>query len=481
MIDLTKYSKIISEANIIRQGGKVSQVIGLTIEATGLEASIGELCYIFPFLKPRSQGYDDITAGNSQSQTKENSTSFVTKLLDSVASLQPSEFLEYEGAIKAKVVGFRDEKTLLMPLEDVGGIRLGDMVVATDSPFSIEVGDALLGRVINALGEPLDGKGRLNGVEKRPIDAEPPPIVQRQRITNPVATGVRAIDGLITCGCGQRVGIFAGSGVGKSVLMGMIARNTSADVNVIALIGERRREVREFIEDDLTDEGLSRSVVVVASSDQPALMRIQGSMVATTIAEYFRDKGKNVMLIMDSVTRLAMAQREVGLAVGEPPTTRGYTPSVLALLPKLLERAGTTEHQGSITGFYTVLVEADDMNEPVADTMRSILDGHIVLSRDMAARNHYPAVDVLYSLSRLMQSIVTEEHRKAGFQMREVLATYSEAEDLINIGAYVEGSNPKIDYAIQQIDKVNEYLKQEQNDKSDFDESISTLIDIFNE
>jgi len=263
-------------------------------------------------------------------------------------------------------------------------------------------------------------------------------------------------------------------------LMGMIARNTQADVNVIALIGERSREVQQFIEDDLQNEGLERSVVVVATSDKPALMRIQGAFVATTIAEYFRDEGNDVILMMDSATRLAMAQREVGLAIGEPPTTRGYTPSVFALLPKLLERAGTTLHKGSITGLYNVLVEADDMNEPVADTMRSILDGHIVLSRELAARNHYPAIDVLHSLSRLMEHVTTEEHRNAALKMRKVLATYDKAEDLINIGAYVSGSDPKIDYAIEQIDKINEYLVQQREEKFNFDESISQLITLFN-
>ena len=383
-------------------------------------------------------------------------------------------------AVHAKIVGFRDKSTLLMPFSNVEGIRLGDMVVPTGSPFSIQVGDALLGRVINSLGEPMDGKGNLNCVEKRSVDAEPPPAIGRRTIIQPISTGVRAIDGLITCGRGQRVGIFSGSGVGKSVLMGMIARNTQANVNVIALIGERGREVQQFIKDDLQDEGLARSVVVVATSDQPALMRIQGAFVATTIAEYFRDEGKDVMLMMDSITRFAMAQREVGLSIGEPPTTRGYTPSVFALLPQLLERAGTTSHNGSITGLYTVLVEADDMNEPVADTMRSILDGHIVLSRDLAARNHYPAIDVLYSLSRLMLYVTTEEHQKAALKMREVLAIYNKAEDLINIGAYVSGSNPKTDYAIEQIDKVNEYLIQERGEKCPLDESIAKLIALFN-
>jgi len=484
MIDITKYLERISRANFIRFGGKVSKVIGLTIEAGGLEASIGELCYIFP-------------AERSEVSKRNLRTRSHTLNYTNSATSQPSELLESQKAIyanpngrlpdvsgqvrlTAKVVGFREERTLLMPFSNIEGIRLGDMVVPTGSPFSIEVDSKLLGRVINALGEPIDGNGNLNCAQTRSIDAEPPPTVGRQKIIQPIPTGVKAIDGLTTIGRGQRMGIFAAAGVGKSVLMGMIARNTQADVNVIALIGERRREVQQFIEDELQDEGLARSVVVAATSDQPALMRIQGALVATTIAEYFRDEGKDVMLMMDSATRLAMAQREVGLATGEPPTTRGYTPSVFALLPKLLERAGTTSHNGSITGLYNVLVEADDLNEPVADTMQSILDGHIVLSRELAARNHYPAIDVLHSISRLMWDVTTEEHRKAALKMREVLATYNKAEDLINIGAYVAGSDPNIDYAIEQINKVNEYLIQERGKKCDFNESISKLIAIFN-
>ena len=460
MIDIKKYLERVNRANFIRFGGKVSKVIGLTIEAEGLESSIGELCLMFPH-------------------------PLHTKLL------KCHEAMFAEGLRYAKVVGFREDKTLLMPFSNIEGIRLNDMVISTGSPFSIKVGSTLLGRVINALGEPMDGNGSLNCTQNRSIDAEPPPTVGRQKIIYPIATGVKAIDGLITFGRGQRMGIFAGSGVGKSVLMGMIARNTQADVNVIALIGERRREVQQFIEDDLQDEGLKKSVVAVATSDQPALMRIQGAFVATTIAEYFRDEGKDVMLMMDSVTRLAMAQREIGLAIGEPPTTRGYTPSVFALLPKLLERAGTTSHNGSITGIYTVLVEADDLNEPVTDTMRSILDGHIVLSRELAAKNHYPAIDVLNSISRLMWDVTTKEHQKAALKVREILATYNKVEDLINIGAYSSGSDPNIDYAIEQIDKVNEYLIQERDEKchktkslvnevNTFDESISKLITLFN-
>ena len=472
MIDISKYLERINKTNFIRFGGRVSKVIGLTIEAEGLETSIGELCYIFP----QTLNY---TNSVLRSSLLRNSLTFQSPPTNKGESRRNTFYFRQE-AVHTKVVGFREKSTLLMPFSNVDGIRLGDMVEPTGSPFKIEVGSALLGRVINALGEPMDGNGSLNCAETRSIDAEPPPTVGRQKIVHPIATGVKAIDGLITTGRGQRMGIFAGSGVGKSILMGVIARNTQADVNVIALIGERRREVQQFIEDDLQDEGLARSVVVVATSDQPALMRIQGAFVATTIAEYFRDTGKDVMFMMDSATRLAMAQREVGLAIGEPPTTRGYTPSVFALLPKLLERAGTTSHNGSITGLYTVLVEADDLNEPVADTMRSILDGHIVLSRELAARNHYPAIDVLYSISRLMLNVTTEEHRKAALKMREVLATYNKAEDLINIGAYVSGSDPKIDYAIEQIDKVNEYLMQGRGEKCDFDESIKKLIALFN-
>jgi flagellum-specific ATP synthase len=341
----------------------------------------------------------------------------------------------------------------------------------------VKVGAGLLGRVLDGLGQPIDGKGPLAFEKEVAVAQQPPNPMQRPRITERLAFGVRALDGLLTCGKGQRVGIFAGSGVGKSTLLGMISRNTEADVNVIALVGERGREVRDFIERDLGEEGLRRSVVVVATSDQPAICRLKAAMVGTRIAEYFRDQGKNVMLMMDSVTRFAMAQREIGLAVGEPPTTRGYTPSVFALLPRLLERSGTSE-KGSITGIYTVLVDGDDMNEPVADAVRGILDGHVVLSRELVARNHYPAIDVLSSVSRLMNEIAAPEHRRAAGTMRDLMATYKSAEDLINIGAYSAGSNVQIDLARELILEINKYLCQGVDEPAPFNESIEQMIKI---
>jgi flagellum-specific ATP synthase len=331
---------------------------------------------------------------------------------------------------------------------------------------------------LGGLGEPIDGKGPMLGEVDAPLDADPPDPVKRPRVTEVMRCGVRAIDGMLTVGKGQRIGIFAGSGVGKSTLMGMVARNAEADVNVICLVGERGREVRDFIEESLGEEGLKKSVVVVATSDQPPLIRLKAAFVATAIAEYFRDSGKKVILMMDSVTRFAMAQRDIGLAAGEPPTTKGYTPSVFALLPRLMERSGTSE-TASITAFYTILVEGDDFNEPIADHSRSILDGHIVLSRDLAARNHYPAIDVPHSVSRIMTNLVSDDQKGAAGKLREVLARYAEAEDLINIGAYVKGSNPKIDYALSKIDQVNEFLKQGTFEKIDFEETVERLIGIF--
>lgn len=383
-----------------------------------------------------------------------------------------------EAPVLAEVIGFRESRTLLMPYGAVHDIRSGSEVVATGSSLRISVGRELLGRVLDGLGRPLDGANLPWLDVETTVTATPPHPLSRQRINEPLSLGIRAIDSLITIGKGQRVGIFAGSGVGKSVLMGMIARNTSADVNVIALIGERGREVRDFLEKDLGEEGLARSVVVVATSDQVPVIRLRGAQVATSIAEYFRDCGLDVLLMMDSVTRVAWAQREIGLASGEPPTTRGYTPSVFAVLPQLLERAGTSR-SGSITGLYTVLVEGDDMNEPVADTVRGILDGHIVLSRDLAARNHYPAIDVLSSVSRLMPDVTDEEHRRYAGQIRDVLATYKAGEDLINIGAYAAGSNPKIDFAIRKIDAVNTFLRQRTNERSSFDATKAELKGIF--
>jgi flagellum-specific ATP synthase len=364
-----------------------------------------------------------------------------------------------------------------MPLKELYGIAPGDKVSTFREPFSVKVGEELLGRILDGLGNPMDKNAVLNLKEKRSVYSMPPNPLERERIVEPLQLGIRAIDGLLTCGKGQRVGIFAGSGVGKSVLLGMMARYTKADVNVIGLIGERGREVRDFIESDLGEEGLKKSVVVVATSDQAALTRIKGALVTTTIAEYFRDKGLNVLLMMDSVTRYCMALREIGLAVGEPPTTKGYTPSVFATLPKLLERAGTSD-KGSITGIYTVLVDGDDMDEPIADAARSILDGHIVLSRKIASRYHYPAIDILGSISRVMNSVISKEHRDTAAKILELLAVYKDAEDIINIGAYSQGSNPKIDIAIRKIDKINAFTKQDIEEPSDFEQTLGTLNSI---
>ena len=419
---LDNLKKGLEKADLTRVNGRVEQIVGLVIESTGPSASVGEACWITP---------------SSGSGTP----------------------------ILAEVVGFRQNRVLLMPLGDMRGLGPGGEVVKTGESFKILVGDALLGRVIDGMGMPLDGKGPLGSLSRSySIHRDPPPAMERRRISSPVATGVRAIDALLTLGEGQRLGICSGSGVGKSTLLGMIACNTEADINVIALVGERGREVRDFLERDLGEKGLTRSVVVVATSDQPSLIRIQAALVATTVAEYFRDQGKRVMLMMDSVTRFAMAQREVGLAIGEPPTTKGYTPSVFALLPKILERAGTASHKGSITGIYTILVEADDMNEPVADACRSILDGHVVLSRDLAAQNHYPAIDVLNSVSRVMRDIVKPEQLQEAGNIRSMLATYKSVEDLIAIGAYVKGSNPKVDQAVVKMDAIQGFLKQSRGD-----------------
>ncbi|GMB08460.1 flagellum-specific ATP synthase [Thermolongibacillus altinsuensis] len=414
--------------------GKVTRVIGLMIESKGPESSIGDLCYIH--------------IGNKKKQK-----------------------------IQAEVVGFRDEYVLLMPYSTIQDISPGCIVEATGKPLEVKVGTALIGRVIDALGEPLDNQPLPKGLTSVPIDQAPPNPMTRPPITEPIEVGVKIIDSLLTVGKGQRVGIFAGSGVGKSTLMGMIARNTNADLNVIALIGERGREVREFIERDLGEKGLQRSIVVVATSDQPALMRIKGAYTATAIAEYFRNKGLNVMLMMDSVTRVAMAQREVGLAIGEPPTTKGYTPSVFALLPKLLERTGTNEF-GTITAFYTVLVDGDDMNEPIADTVRGILDGHLVLERALANKGQYPAINVLKSVSRVMNHIVTKEHRAAAEKLRELLSTYINSEDLINIGAYKRGSSREIDEAIRYYPKIISFLKQDIHEHYSIDESIQLLFQL---
>ncbi len=395
--------------------GKVVSVVGTVIEATGLEASVGELLTV---------------------QVKDGSK------------------------IKAEVVGLKNERTLLMPLDRIEGIQSGCLVEATPQSMNIRVGSSLLGRIIDANGKPMDDKGPLAGCKKYPVHNDPPNPMMRKTIDQALKTGIHAIDAFNTIGKGQRIGIFAGSGVGKSTLMGMIARHASAPINVIALVGERGREVKEFIEKILGPDGLERSVVVATTSDKAAMSRVKAAYTATAVAEYFRDTGNDVLLIMDSVTRVAMAQREIGLASGEPPTTKGYTPSVFAMLPKLLERAGRTA-QGSITGIYTVLVDNDDMNEPIADAVRAILDGHIVLSRSLAHKNHYPAIDVLASVSRLMDDIVSEEHRHLSRRARELLATYSEAEDLISIGAYSKGANPKLDEAVTKNDALKTFLKQD--------------------
>lgn len=438
-IELKKYIDVVRNVNPVKVYGKVTQVIGLTIKGVGISASIGDLCLIY---------------------TKNGK----------------------EGSVMSQVVGFTKEEIILMPLGEIHGIKPEDKIIPTNAALHIKVGEYLLGRTIDAIGNPIDNdmlKMKDNVyAERYPIHNCPPDPYGRKRIKEPIATGIRAIDGLLTCGKGQRIGIFAGSGVGKSVLLGMIARNTSADVNVIALIGERGREVRDFIEKDLGHEGLARSVVIVATSDQPPLIRSIGPYTAMAIAEYFRDKGMDVLLMMDSVTRYAMAEREIGLSIGEPPTTKGYPPSVFAKLPKLLERAGTTIDKGTITGIFTVLVEADDMNDPIGDTVRSILDGHVVLSRELAMRNHYPAIDINQSVSRLMNEVTDKEHKESASKVKEVLAIYNSAKDLIDIGAYNLGSNPKIDYAIENIDKINDYLKQDIDEKPNFDDSISRLINL---
>jgi flagellum-specific ATP synthase len=426
-----KYLDRLQTVNSLRSSGKVSQILGLTIEGDGPAVNLGEHCHI--------------------------------------------RLKERDEPLSAEVVGFKSGKVVLMPLGEMSGINPGSEIVATGDKLQVEVGEELLGRVLDGLGRPMDDKGPLCTGKYYPLAAAPPNPLTRRRITEPLALGVRAIDSLLTCGRGQRVGIFAGSGVGKSTLLGMVARNTAADVNVIGLIGERGREVRDFLERDLGPAGLARSVVVVATSDQPALVRMKGAMVATAVAEYFRDLGNDVMLMMDSVTRFAIAQREVGLAIGEPPTTRGYTPSVFALLPRLLERSGTAD-AGSITGLYTVLVEGDDMNEPIADAVRGILDGHIVLSRELAHLNHYPAIDVLASISRLMSELASREHRQAAGSLRSILATYRDNQDLINIGAYAPGSNPRIDTAIRMIGAVNQFLCQQTDEPISYAQTIERLI-----
>lgn len=427
---LERYQRVIAKSDTLKVNGKVVDVVGLIIVSVGPNAVMGEVCTVV------DQNGNEIC--------------------------------------KAEVVGFKNGKVLSIALGEVHNISPACEIKATGKSFTVGVGKELLGRVIDGLGNPIDGKGEINYTSFREAHREAPNPLERKRITTPIQTGIRAIDGLLTIGKGQRIGIFAGSGVGKSVTLGMIARNTSADVNVISLIGERGREVREFIEKDLGEEGLKRSVVVVATSDKSPLIRMKGAYVGITIAEYFRDLGLDVILMMDSVTRFAMAQREIGLTIGEPPTTKGYTPSVFALLPKLLERAGNSE-KGSITGIYTVLVDGDDMVEPIADAVRSILDGHIVLSRKLANKGHYPAIDTLQSVSRVMPDIIDQDHYKKVMAFNEMLATYREAEDLINIGAYVKGSNPQIDKAISKINQLKAFLKQDIFEKANYPDTIDKL------
>src|ERR1700754_1347679 len=423
----------IREADLHRRTGRVVDLIGLITEATGLEAEVGEVC--------------TVETGRGR------------------------------ACVPAEVVGFRAGRTLLMALGDATGIGPGAKVIASGHPFKVDVSDGLLGRALDGLGRPLDGKGPIASTAWRPAEAAPPDPLTRPRIHERVSLGVRALDAMVPCGRGQRLGIFAGSGGGKSSLLGMIARSTSEEINVICLVGERGREVLEFMQRDLGEEGLARSVVVCATSDQPALVRLKAAFTATAIAEYFRDQGRNVMMMMDSVTRFAMAQREVGLAIGEPPATRGYTTSVFAMLPKLLERTGTSP-SGSITALYTVLVDGDDMNEPIADAVRGILDGHIVLSRHLAHAGHYPAVDVLASVSRLVGEITSPDVRAAGTEVRKLMATYKEKSDLISIGAYQPGSDPQIDAAIEARHPIDGFLKQGVTEPSTAEAADETLAQL---
>lgn len=431
MINLNNYTDIINKTPMMRYLGKVIQIIGLIIEADGPKGSIGDLCYI--------------------------STN------------------EKEDYISAEIVGFKEDRILLMPLGTMEGLRPGANVINTGSSMKIQVGPQLLGRVLDGLGRPIDNLGEINSQSLYSTQAEVINPLKRSLIREPLSLGIRSVDGFNTIGKGQRVGIFAGSGVGKSTTLAMMAKNTSADLNVIALIGERGREVREFIETTLGSEGMKRSIVIAATSEQPALVKIKAAFVSMSIAEYFRDQGKDVLFMLDSVTRIAMAQREVGLAVGEPPATRGYTPSVFALMPKLLERAGSND-KGTITGLFTVLVEGDDFNEPISDTARSILDGHIMLSRDLAHKNHYPAVDVLQSVSRVMNDVVSKEHKDAAGKIRTLLAAYRKNEDLINIGAYVKGSDAVTDRAIALMDSINFFLRQAVDEPMLYDDTVAALL-----
>ncbi|HUW17739.1 MAG TPA: FliI/YscN family ATPase [Sedimentisphaerales bacterium] len=429
LIDFEKFHAALRKVNLLDCQGYVVRVSGLTVESTGPIVGLGDFCGIH------------IRDGRR---------------------------------VLAEVVGFRNDHVILLPLEHIEGISPGDTVTARITPRYITLSDQILGRVVNGLGEPIDGKGPLPGTDKKALDASSPPPLSRKKITKPLALGIRSIDGLLTCGKGQRVGIFSGSGVGKSVLLGDIANSSEASVNVVALIGERGREVREFLEENLCFEGLTHSVVVVATSDSPPIQRVKAAFVAVTIAEYFRDKGRDVLFMMDSLTRFAQAQREIGLAAGEPPAAKGYCPSVFSLMPRLIERLGCSQ-RGSITGILTVLVENDDLADPVADSARSLLDGHIVLSRKLGERGHYPAVDILASVSRLMPMVTTEEHKRAAQKLKEIYATYTDAEDLINIGAFSPGSNRRIDGAITLIGKINNFLVQPVRQRTTFEETIKQL------
>ena len=437
-IEAGAYQDRLGEALLYSEAGKITKSLGLIYEAHLPGAGVGSICRILDDPDPRSK-----------------------------------------NGVDAEVVGFRDKRVILMPFEDAPGVNNDSLVLLKQRSGAVEVGDAMLGRILDASGQPIDGKGpiqfQLGNVEQRNLYQSPTHPLEREMVEKPLDLGVRAINGLLTCGKGQRMGIMAGSGVGKSVLLGMMARNTSADVNVVALIGERGREVREFIERDLGPEGLARSVVIVATSDKSPLLRMRGAHLGATIAEYFRDQGKDVLLMMDSVTRFCMAQREIGLAMGEPPASKGYTPSVFAALPKLLERAGTAPGQGSVTGLFTVLVEGDDMDDPIADSARSILDGHIVLSRKIAQRNHFPAIDILQSTSRVMRAVTDPNHQAWAGPIREWMATYAQVEDLLNIGAYAKGSNPKIDQAIAVNDRIQQFLRQKVEEQGSYADSEALM------
>jgi flagellum-specific ATP synthase len=428
-IDFERFHSALRDVNLLDCQGFVVRVSGQAVESVGPAIGLGELCCI--------------------------------RIRDG-------------RGVMAEVVGFQNDHLILLPLEHIEGMSPGDTVTARSTPRHITLSDSILGRVLNGLGEPIDSKGPLLGMDKKALDASSPAALSRKKITSHLALGIRSIDGVLTCGKGQRIGIFSGSGVGKSVLLGDIANSSEADVNVVALIGERGREVREFLESDLGPDGLARSVVVVAASDSPAIQRVKASFVAVTIAEYFRDKGNNVLFMMDSLTRFAQAQREIGLAAGEPPATKGYCPSVFSLMPRLIERLGCAE-RGSITGILTVLVENDDLTDPVADSARSLLDGHIVLSRKLAERGHYPAVDILQSISRLMPVVTSKEHKFAAQKLKEIYAIYIDAEDLINIGAFSPGSNRHIDGALALIDRIRDFLIQPVRERTDFAETVKQL------